>query len=722
MAQREEQQHQSPRDVPPVGRPRSAAWRSLQADGVVWEGQVLLVGDDVDLAARMIVTHRRVAFVRGGEIVLEIPRVWMRQEPVLRRDGVLELFVAAPGGSIFDEPTTVPIRMREGHPAAGHIIAMLAPGGARRIAPDALSGMERAREAAPAPTFGGFWDTIDGEPSFAEASPGAEARAPSHEGEALHGEPAEPAWRAPEGRDRVIRVPSTPPRQASGSGFPIAGIAPRDQRRSPWGLFLRVGALVILLATAAALGAGRLQVSLPGRSPSAVLAEPSPTPAVPAAAESPAAALTPDELTAVALGVGGGDEAEPGTEAVAAAQAPTETPAPAAATPPPTATPEPTAPPIPTPAAAASPPPATAAAPMATAEPAATVPAVAEEATPGASPATEPAPAQDASPAAVAATQQAAVPADEPVAQEIVVGTLRVAFPTALRAETLPRYGLPPGSGEWVLLVAEIANEGDAAASLALPEVRLFDRAAGQVYDLDGGTGVIASLAGFDPAYGPGDTVTLEPGATARALLLYLLPPGSGDDLALIVGQSSLDVAPLLAAGDATVAGRPELLAATVTAVRGGDAITVDLGGTDVEVRYLGIAGPTGDACYAPAAAAANEQLVGGQQVWLERQASDAADGTLLRDVWIATPNGGRALVAARLLEAGAGIAAPVPPDVRYQAWLAAAEALGRTNGAGLWGACPPPEASAAASLPKNGVALTFLADDWRARRWGISR
>ena len=158
MALRDEQHHQSPRDVPPVGRPRGAVWRSLQADGVVWEGQVLLVGDDVDLAARMIVTHRRVVFVRGGDVVLDVPRAWLRQEPVMRRGGVLDIFVSAPGSNVFDEPMTVSIRMREGHPAAGHIIAMLAPGGARRISPDALSGMERAREAAPAPRFGGFWD------------------------------------------------------------------------------------------------------------------------------------------------------------------------------------------------------------------------------------------------------------------------------------------------------------------------------------------------------------------------------------------------------------------------------------------------------------------------------------------------------------------------------------------------------------------------------------
>ena len=86
----------------------------------------------------MIVTHRRVAFVRGGEIVLEIPRDWLRPEPVVRRDGVLELFVLTPGSDLFAEPESFPIRMREGHAAAGHIIAMLAPGGVRRIAPDSL--------------------------------------------------------------------------------------------------------------------------------------------------------------------------------------------------------------------------------------------------------------------------------------------------------------------------------------------------------------------------------------------------------------------------------------------------------------------------------------------------------------------------------------------------------------------------------------------------------
>ncbi len=277
MPNRDEQQHGSPRDVPPVGRPRGAVWRSLQADGVVWEGQVLLVGDDVDLAARMIVTHRRVVFVRGGEVVLEMPRGWLRPEPVLRRDGVLELFVAMPGGNLFDEPLRVPLRMREGHPAAGHIIAMLAPSGVRHIAPDALSGLERAREATPPPRFGGFWDDepdpLDRAATVSSArsttSTSIRTRRPLKQ--------ISPIGRQSSRRTGSCAYRRIPPKRPSASAFPIAGMLPRDQRRSPWRLLIRVAALTVLLATAAALGAGRLDIQLPGAANEPVLVAPTAT-------------------------------------------------------------------------------------------------------------------------------------------------------------------------------------------------------------------------------------------------------------------------------------------------------------------------------------------------------------------------------------------------------------------------------------------------------------
>ena len=680
MPNRDEQQHGSPRDVPPVGRPRGAVWRSLQADGVVWEGQVLLVGDDVDLAARMVVTNRRVVFVRGGEVVLEMPRGWLRPEPVLRRDGVLELFVAMPGGNLFDEPLRVPLRMREGHPAAGHIIAMLAPSGVRHIAPDALSGLERAREAIPPPRFGSFWDDEPDPLLTGNGLVGAVDDFDQHPdpppAERNHAD-----WAPFEPPDRVVRVPSNPPKRPSANAFPIAGMLPRDQRRSPWRLLVRVAALTVLLATAAALGAGRLDIQAPGAANEPILVAPTATvPATSPTTEVTETALAPDQESAITIGVGGPVaqvSAADATATAAAAATPTETSVPALA---------PTEPAIPTPASTPMPQvvPTATPQPTATAAPAATTAGSVSPTTgtsaPGESAAT---------PGQSALTQAAAVDPGVPPAQEIVVGPLRLTLLTALRAESLPRYALPPGSGEWVLLIARVTNESDTAASLAMSDLRLFDRGTGTVRDLDTGTDVIATLAGFDPAWSNDAAIPLEPGEPAEALLLYLLPPGGSEDLTLLVGQTSIDLEPSLALRDAAPAAAPELLEATVAAVLDGSRLAVDVGGQQETVQYLGLQAPTGDACFAAEATTANSALVEGEQVWLERQATDRdAEGVLMRDVWIADANGDRALVAARLLETGAGMPAPAPPDTKYQAWLQAAAALARTNGAGLWGAC----------------------------------
>jgi hypothetical protein len=521
-----------------VGRPRGAAWRSLQADGVVWEGQVLLVGGEVDLAARMIVTHRRVAFVRGGEIVLEIPRGWLRQEPVLHRDGVLDLFVATPESNPFDEPMRVPLRMREGHPAAGHIIAMLAPGGVRRIAPDAMSAIERAREASPTPTFGGFWDGVD-PPSAPKRDAGfVNLREPGDE-PGVRDPSAAPMPLAPvEPGDRLVRVSSTPPHRPSAMGFSIAGLPPRDQRRSPWTLLLRIAALTILLATAAALGAGKLNIRLPGAGFGAILTAPTAT--VPASAtisepgvatDAPGAALSPSDLTAVAVGVGSDAEsAVAGTtgtsnEVAAVTQGPSHSAAPAAATKPAIPTPAPTNAPGPRPTATSDP----TAAPQAATAPTKSTPPPAQEA-----------------------------PAS---AQEVMVGPVRLAIPTAQRGESLPKYGLPPGSGEWVLLKATLTNTTGSVTSVAMSDFHLLDSGTGAVANLDTGTGVIASLAGYKPARGATDVVSLNPGESADILLLYLIPIGSGDDLSLQIGQTSLDLAKSFGAGSATPTDKQEVLA-----------------------------------------------------------------------------------------------------------------------------------------------------------------
>jgi endonuclease YncB( thermonuclease family) len=249
-----------------------------------------------------------------------------------------------------------------------------------------------------------------------------------------------------------------------------------------------------------------------------------------------------------------------------------------------------------------------------------------------------------------------------------------------------------------------------------MSELRLFDRGTGTVLDLDTGMDVIATLAGFDPAWANEDVIPVEPDATVEALLLYLLPQGSSDDLALIVGQASIDLEPVLALGEAAPAEAPELVEATVAEVLDGSRIAVNLGGLQETVQYLGFQPPAADACFAAEATAANTELVAGQQVWLERQATNrGADGALLRDVWITGQNGNQALVTARLLEAGAGTPAPAAPDTRYQAWLEASAALARSNGAGLWDACTDATTSAVVT-PDDAPQFAFMSASWRHR------
>ena len=686
LAKRDEHHHQSPRDTPTVGRPRGALWRSLQADGVVWEGQVLLVGGDVDLAARMIVTHRRVVFVRGGDVALEIPRGWLRQEPVLRRDGVLEIFVTTPESNPFDEPMRVPLRMREGHPAAGHIIAMLAPGGVRRITPDTLSGIERAREASSRPTSSeSFWAGLDPVPTDAttKEEPLFRTSSEAELADGLNLGVVEP-------QEKVIRVSSNPTRplgNANPVGFPIMGIAPRDQRKSPWGLFLRLAALTLLLATAAALGAGRVHLPLPipSGATNAVLTAPTEQAApatnesepAPAAAEetpAPASALSPAEMTAIALGVGGPDSLEseeaPAQNVVIPTPAVTNAPAAPADT---EKTPEQNAAPA-----------------SDTAAPEADTAASAPEETTDAPESAAAAPVSPEAPESQPAlSQQPAVDPNAPPAQEMIVGPMRFAIDTALRDESLPKYGLPPGAGDWVLVMAQLTNESEQAASAPLSDFRLYDRGTGTTAELDGGTSVIAGLAGLKPALGGGDTLTLDPGETGNVLLLYLLPPGSSDDLALLFEDNSMELAPSLEARSAAIAAPPSLVEAVADKVVNAAEITVTAAGQSLNVSLLGVAAPTTGGCFSAESTAALQQLVEGKTIWLEREATDARpDGTLARDVWISDDSGGRVLVAAKLLEGGNATPNITGPDSRYEAWLLASSALARSNGDGIWSAC----------------------------------
>jgi len=136
---------------------------------------------------------------------------------------------------------------------------------------------------------------------------------------------------------------------------------------------------------------------------------------------------------------------------------------------------------------------------------------------------------------------------------------------------------------------------------------------------------------------------------------------------------------------------------ATVERVVDGDTIVVDAGGVELYVRYIGMDAPeavkldTPVQFMAPEATQANAQLVSGQTVILERDTSEADDSArLLRHVWV-DRDGTLFLVGLELVKAGFAQATPLPPDTRYEALYADAEAQAKAAGLGIWGAPPDP-------------------------------
>jgi micrococcal nuclease len=134
---------------------------------------------------------------------------------------------------------------------------------------------------------------------------------------------------------------------------------------------------------------------------------------------------------------------------------------------------------------------------------------------------------------------------------------------------------------------------------------------------------------------------------------------------------------------------------ASVLRVVDGDTILVEVNGARERVRYIGLDAPevasaengTAAECGAEAARSANEALVTGATVGLERDITDRDRfGRLLRHVWLL--EGEDRLVGAVLVVDGAVEARSYPPDTGRDDELDALEGAARAAGAGIWGSC----------------------------------
>jgi micrococcal nuclease len=134
---------------------------------------------------------------------------------------------------------------------------------------------------------------------------------------------------------------------------------------------------------------------------------------------------------------------------------------------------------------------------------------------------------------------------------------------------------------------------------------------------------------------------------------------------------------------------------AEVIRVVDGDTIVVRIDGREERVRYIGLDAPevanredgTAAECGGDEARIANEELVGGERLLLERDVSDRDRfGRLLRHAWLEGEH--RRLIGLELVSAGAVEARSYPPDTTRDAELDAAERMAREREAGMWGAC----------------------------------
>ena len=133
---------------------------------------------------------------------------------------------------------------------------------------------------------------------------------------------------------------------------------------------------------------------------------------------------------------------------------------------------------------------------------------------------------------------------------------------------------------------------------------------------------------------------------------------------------------------------------ATVVRIVDGDTIVVDRGKGQEKVRYIGMDTPesvkpgTPVQFMAKEASAANAALVGGKDVWLERDVSEVDRyGRLLRYVWLKDPStaSGWLLVNLVLVAQGYAQVSTYPPDVRYVDLFTTAQRSAREQGLGLW-------------------------------------
>lgn len=116
----------SPSRQPEVPRPQGSIAAAIEQEGISWEGQVLVVGPDGDIAARLIVTTDRFLITHRDDVLLEAPRTWLMPAPIVVADNGVR-FSITPDGVVPGRDTTerIQLRIRDGRGPAVQLVAIL---------------------------------------------------------------------------------------------------------------------------------------------------------------------------------------------------------------------------------------------------------------------------------------------------------------------------------------------------------------------------------------------------------------------------------------------------------------------------------------------------------------------------------------------------------------------------------------------------------------------
>lgn len=188
--------------------------------------------------------------------------------------------------------------------------------------------------------------------------------------------------------------------------------------------------------------------------------------------------------------------------------------------------------------------------------------------------------------------------------------------------------------------------------------------------------------------------------------LTYVLPlinPLQGEEQAIIsetffpiTAENSATIQPedmMIVTSKATITTRStatsqiEREIAQVVRVIDGDTIEILLDGEIYKLRYIGMDAPEPGQWLSDLATEANQELVEGKVVELEKDMSETDQyGRLLRYVYL----GDGTMVNALLVEMGYATAVAYSPDVKYQTLLTRKQEYAQENGFGFWAPATP--------------------------------